>query len=87
MAHPAISCTVRFANDSQGAWATRADSGYALANITFWINPQGQLEITESGNGNGNGNGNGKLEKVVRCSTGMYSFAAADSDDPRGSHY
>ena len=49
---------------------------------------RGQLEIMESGNGNGNGNG--KLEKVVRCSTGMYavySFAAADSDDPRGSHY
>ena len=44
---------------------------------------RGQLEITESGNGNGNG----KLEKVVRCSTGMYSLAAADSDDPRGSHY
>ena len=34
-------------------------------------------------------NGNGKLEKVVRCSTGMcavYSLAAADSDYPRGSH-
>ena len=47
----------------------------------------GQLEITESGNGDGNV----KLEKVVRCSTGMYavyySLAAADSDDPRGSHY
>ena len=44
----------------------------------------GQLEIAESGNGNGNG----KLEKVVRCSTGVYicsssslpgQMAAADS--------
>ena len=41
----------------------------------------GQLEITESGNGNGNV----KLEKVVRCNVSVYSLAAADSDDPRGS--
>ena len=46
MARPAISCTVRFANDSQGAWATRADSGYA--NIIFWLNPQSEMTMADA---------------------------------------